>query len=392
MHSIELFSGAGGLALGLSEAGFQHKLLVDWDEPSHRTMMHNKEQGLAPLAHWPIKCADVRPFDFSPYADRIDLVAGGPPCQPFSIGGKHKGASDQRDMWPHAIRAVRETRPRAFVFENVRGLLRPAFTGYLHYIDLQLRWPEIVRKDNEDAAQHLARLEKHERSSPNKKGLNYRVEVHPVDAANYGTPQNRRRVVLVGLRSDVDTPFHFPPETHSRMALLWDQSTDGSYWERHKVPNKQRPKLDKLRAMGRPTGAAWVTVRDAIGDLPEPGANHVPIPNHRFQAGARAYVGHTGSPLDLPAKALKAGDHGVPGGENMLRRHDGSVRYFTVREAARLQGFPESYVFPDAVAWSEAMRQLGNAVPLHLAKAVGKELASTLGYRSVVKTPPARAA
>jgi DNA (cytosine-5)-methyltransferase 1 len=123
--------------------------------------------------------------------------------------------------------------------------------------------------------------------------------------------------------------------------------------------------------------APWLTVRDAISDLPDPErflANN--IPNHRLNPGARGYPGHTGSPLDEPAKTLKAGDHGVPGGENMLSRADGSVRYFTVREAARLQTFPDDYIFRGG--WSEAMRQLGNAVPVRLAETVARSVAQTL--------------
>jgi DNA (cytosine-5)-methyltransferase 1 len=98
--------------------------------------------------------------------------------------------------------------------------------------------------------------------------------------------------------------------------------------------------------------------------------------NHRLQPGARSYVGHTGSPIDWPSKALKAGDHGVPGGENMVVLPNGAVRYFTVREAARLQGFPDGYILHGA--WSETMRQLGNAVPVMLAQAVAASVAQKL--------------
>jgi DNA (cytosine-5)-methyltransferase 1 len=131
--------------------------------------------------------------------------------------------------------------------------------------------------------------------------------------------------------------------------------------------------VKKLRARNEaPTTAPWVTVRDALQGLGEPGVTV----NHVLQDGARVYPGHTGSPLDQPAKALKAGDHGVPGGENMMVRDNGTVRYFTIREAARLQGLPDSYHFPRS--WTESMRQLGNAVPSHLAEAVGKWLAGIL--------------
>jgi DNA (cytosine-5)-methyltransferase 1 len=97
---------------------------------------------------------------------------------------------------------------------------------------------------------------------------------------------------------------------------------------------------------------------------------------HYYIPGARRYVGHTGSPLDEPAKTLKAGVHGVPGGENALLQPDGSVRYFTIREAARLQTFPDAFTF--AGSWTESMRQIGNAVPVTLAEILAKGLKQTL--------------
>jgi len=121
---------------------------------------------------------------------------------------------------------------------------------------------------------------------------------------------------------------------------------------------------------------AWRTVRDAICDLPDPERFPGKVQAHRFQPGARTYPGHTGSPMDEPAKALKAGDHGVPGGENMLRRVDGAVRYFTVRESARIQTFPDSFLFEGT--WSEIMRQLGNAVPVRLASVIAKSVCDRL--------------
>jgi len=121
-----------------------------------------------------------------------------------------------------------------------------------------------------------------------------------------------------------------------------------------------------------PPGLSWVTTRDALHGLGQPNGKQ----NHVMQPGARVYQGHTGSPLDKPAKALKAGNHGVPGGENMLVEDNGKVRYFTIREAARLVGMPDDYLFP--ASWSESLRQLGNAVPVQLAETAGNWLKQSI--------------
>lgn len=381
MRSLELFSGAGGLALGLGAAGFRHDLMVEWDEAACRTIEHNKKNKIRPVRDWPLVKADARGMDYARFSGKIDLVAGGPPCQPFSIAGKHKGDTDHRDMWPVAVRAVREIRPRAFLFENVRGLLRPAFASYLRHIELSLSYPEIAQRDDEAWRAHLARLEKVAKGR-GKSDLFYNVQIHPVDAADFGAAQNRKRVIFVGIRGDLAEEFVFPKATHSREALALDQSEKGEYWDRHRVSKKEREICPSPVVLVSPRTKPWRTVRDALNGLPDPTSRKNYFPNHRFQPGARSYIGHTGSPLDQPAKALKAGDHGVPGGENMLRRPDGSVRYFTVREAARLQAFPDNFVFPDDVPWSEAMRQLGNAVPVELASTVARTVVETIGPRT----------
>src|SRR5205085_6856541 len=152
-RSVELFSGAGGLAMGLAYAGFEHAAVVEWDKHSIETMRTNQALGLRHVKDWPLHQMDVRQFSYAGLRT-IDLVAGGPPCQPFSIGGKHKGHQDRRDMFPEAVRAVRELAPRAFIFENVRGLLRPSFAKYFEYIWLQLTYPEITRRADDDWQAH----------------------------------------------------------------------------------------------------------------------------------------------------------------------------------------------------------------------------------------------
>lgn len=386
--SIELFAGAGGLALGLTQAGFKHAAVVEWDRASCDTIRANKARGQALVRDWPVHELDVAKFDYRPLPS-VDLVAGGPPCQPWSVGGKHQGFRDERDMFPQAVRAVRELAPRAFMFENVRGLLRESFARYFEYIVLQLSYPGLLRRASEPWESHVARLEQvHTRGQ--RRGLVYNVVFSVLNAADFGVPQHRFRVFIVGFRQDLGQPWSFPTPTHSHDALLCSQWVTGDYWERHQIARRARPEMparvaarvERLKAQLMPVvGEPWHTVRDAIHDLPDPtGAkNGAQVANHEFNPGARTYIGHTGSPLDEPAKTLKAGDHGVPGGENMLAMPDGGVRYFTVRESARLQTFPDDYYFP--VTWTESMRQLGNAVPVRLGETVARSVGQVLGAR-----------
>jgi DNA (cytosine-5)-methyltransferase 1 len=384
MKAVELFAGVGGLGMGISRAGFEPVAVVEWNRHCCATLRANQAEHRVPVVHWPLVEGDVRDFDFGLLRGEIDLVSGGPPCQPFSLAGKHRGHLDARDMFPQAIRAVRELRPKAFIFENVKGLTRTSFMPYLEYIRLRLAHPEIVPKPDEDWPAHRARLEQHH-SSGRREGLHYRILSRGLlNAANYGVPQRRERIFLVGFRSDLGVEWSFPEPTHDQDALLWSQWRDGGYWDRHQVARRHRPEggKGKARALAlteAPPLLPWRTVRDAIADLPDPETwprAALGYSNHRFQPGARSYKGHTGSPLDEPAKTLKAGDHGVPGGENMLARPDGSVRYFSVRESARLQTFPDDFLFPGS--WTESMRQLGNAVPVTLAAMVAQSVKAQL--------------
>lgn len=384
LRSLELFTGAGGLALGTHLAGFHHRLLLEWNQDACDTLQANAAaQSIAGIDAWRIVQADARFMNFRAVG-AVDLIAGGPPCQPFSIGGKHRGMDDTRDMIPQFVRAVGELSPAAFVLENVRGLLRTSFRSYFSYVTLQLSHPTVARRKDESWEDHLRRLEDvHTRGR--EADLTYHVVFRLLNAADYGVPQTRERVFIVGFRADLGIEWHFPAPTHSRDALVRDQQGSGTYWERlgiaphslsHGTPLPGQPGTPALSpAPLQP----WRTVREAIGDLPPPTAERDEAgrcTNHRLRLGARGYTGHTGSPLDWPAKTLKAGDHGVPGGENMIAFPDGSVRYFTVREAARVQTFPDAWHF--AGSWSEAMRQLGNAVPVTLAHTVASSVARCL--------------
>ena len=387
MRSVELFAGAGGMALGVARAGFQHLGIVEYDQWCCETINHNRSRGAPPMADWPaVTPTDVKDIRFHELPGSIDLVSGGPPCQPFSLGGKHRGHADARNLFPDLVRAVRVVCPRAVIVENVKGLLRQSFDPYFKYILFTLTYPSLIRRPDEGWTDHLARLERHHTAGGE---LEYRVDFELLNAADHGVPQWRERVFIVAFRADLGVHWSFRddlPKTHSSDRLVWDQWITGDYWERHRIPCADRPAVP-LRSESRvnflasslfePDGRPWRTVRDAIADLPDPQCDDArAISNHRFNPGARSYPGHTGSPWDRPAKTLKAGDHGVPGGENTLRHTNGRVRYFTVREAARLQTFPDHFEFHGS--WSETMRQLGNAVPVDLAFKVAQSVANAL--------------
>lgn len=383
MRSLELFAGGGGLGLGLDLAGFKAAAVVEWDKWCCDTIRHNQALGYPLVQHWKVHHADAKTFDYGSVG-QVELVSGGPPCQPFSLGGKHKGYDDARDMFPTAVKAVRTLQPRAFIFENVKGITRPAFANYFQYIQLQLAFPEITIRPKESWLEHLGRLEQ-QRTSGSTTGLQYNVVARVLNAADYGIPQQRERVFIVGFRADSGERWSFPQATHSYDALLKAQFGTGTYWQQHPVMEAERKKhharvkCDVERRAGSQDSELlpWRTLRDAISDLPNPQSRAArSVLNHVFQPGARPYPGHTGSPLDLPSKALKAGGHGVPGGENMIDFGDGTYRYFTVRESARLQTFPDGYLFHGS--WTETMRQLGNAVPVRLANIVGSSVAMQL--------------
>lgn len=386
MRSIELFSGTGGLALGLQMSGFHHEAMFEWDKDSCDNIRNNIANGYPPVQGWSIFQADVRTIRFRDYSGKIQLVSGGPPCQPFSLGGKHRAHDDERDMFPEAVRAIREIRPEAFIFENVKGLLRRSFSSYFNYILLQLQYPDVVKKERMSWEEHLALLERHH-TTRHEDSSSYNVVFRLLNAADYGVPQIRQRVIIVGFRRDLDVDWCFPSPTCSQTSLLYEKWISGSYWEEMGI---ERPKelplsAQQIRAVRSNIENSdiilprWRTVRDAISDLPDPRDSKASrsIRDHEFRDGARSYAGHSGSRLDEPSKTIKAGAHGVPGGENTIVLDDGSIRYYTVRESARIQTFPDEYLFSSS--WTESMRQIGNAVPVEMARAVGASVIEQMG-------------
>ena len=240
-------------------------------------------------------------------------------------------------MFPEAIRAIHELRPKAFVFENVKGLLRKSFSDYFSYIIMRLSLPDCVIPLGKTWREHLAELRKTDFDSYD--GLKYNVQYKLVNAANYGVPQNRERVFIVGFRKDVAAEWKWPKGTEQKKTIA--------------------------EAIGH-----LATIKPC--DLPD---------DHKVMAGAREYPGHSGSDYNSPSKTIKAGAHGVPGGENMIRFPDGTLRYMTVHEAKLIQTFPEDYIISGS--WGEAMRQIGNAVPVSLAEKIGQSVLSALQGKKI---------
>jgi len=368
---IEIFAGGGGMAVGCQQAGFDASELHEIDTHCCHTLRHNATS-ISPTIRGSVVEGDVREVDWE-IRGTVSLLSGGAPCQPFSNAGRHEGHRDDRNLFPEVVRAVRVARPYAVVLENVKGILREDFAPYLWYILRQLSYPSIARKKGEQWRSHSDRLLRHDcakGSTPE-----YHVDIALLNAADYGVPQIRERVFIFATRADVLPPYTAAPPTHSRDALVAAQS-DPAYWE---LRGLSAPKGAVNRTLGLGTTGLepWVTVRDALAGLPPAATTEAESSfNHWMIPGARAYTSHSGSQMDWPAKTIKAGVHGVPGGENTVVEDNGCFRYFTLRETARIQSFPDHHVFSGRRI--HVTRQIGNAVPCGLARAVAGPLRSVM--------------
>jgi DNA (cytosine-5)-methyltransferase 1 len=411
--SVELFSGGGGLAQAMHEAGFRHLVVNEFAKRACETLLANRaverksedHLPLTPGDPWPLVPGDVTDVDFRYLADKnVDVVAGGPPCQPFSLGGAHKGYEDARNMFPQLFRVIRETRPKAVICENVRGLLRKSFAPYFDYILRELALPfEAKRERDVPWFEHDAFLRKRDREIPLDSDRRYNVVATEVNAADYGVPQIRKRVIIVAFRADLGITAdgwreRFAPRpTHSQNALFASQMRGGSYWERHdavpeSVRDAVRASLPPERLLPRDELLPWRTLRDALyanPDMPcQPSLPEDLVDYHEHRSGdwlhhvgwpgARIYLGHTPNVLDKPAKTVKAGVHGVPGGESVMLLDDGRHRYMTVRETARVMTFPDTWRL--CGPRGEQMRQLGNAVPVRLGRVFASAVAEALTH------------
>lgn len=306
LRSIEICAGAGGQALGLEQAGFEHEVLVEIDKHACETLRLNRP-------HWNVLETDVKDFDARAYKS-IDLIAGGVPCPPFSVAGKQLGQVDERDLFPEAIRLVREANPKAIMLENVRGIFDPVFDAYRATIRSQL----------------------------NK--LGYSVSWRVLNSSDYGVPQLRPRAVLVGLKKEISDFFSWPEMSSDKKLTVGNVLFD-------------------LMAEGHWTGAKnWKLSANKIAPT--------------IVGGSKK---HGGPDLGPTRARLAWAELGVDGGSIADAPPDRTFKgmpRLTIRMVARLQGFPDQWQFFGKK--TPAYRQIGNAFPPPIAKAVGEAI-----YRAI---------
>lgn len=299
---VEICAGAGGQALGLAMAGFVHVALVEYEQEYCNVLKANRPE-------WNVICADVHKFDGHPY-EGVDLLAGGVPCPPFSVAGKQLGKDDERDLFPEAIRLIREIRPRAVMLENVRGFLDSGFEEYRDHIFTEI------------------------------KKLGYDTHIKLLNASDYGVPQLRPRVVIVGIRKDQAGAFEYPQE-HPRES-----------------PTVGETLCDLMSQNGWKGAKKWAEGADRIAPT--------------LVGGSKKH----GGPDLGPTRAKNAwAELGVDGkgiaNEAPEQDFDGMPR-LTSRMMARIQGFPDTWTFGSKK--TIACRMIGNAFPPPVAQAVGIEI------------------
>lgn len=304
MHSIEICAGAGGQALGLEQAGFEHLELVEYEPAACATLRCNRPQ-------WRVVEGDVRQYSAA-HLPGIELVAGGVPCPPFSHAGKQLGADDERDLFPEALRLVEECRPLGLMLENVRGLLDPRFAAYRDSI--------------------LSRL----------KAMGYEAQWRLLQASDYGVPQLRPRSILVALRKPIAEHFNWPTPR------LVQASTVGECLH------------DLMAANGWGGASNWRDRACAIAPTLVGGSKKHGGPDLGPTRARKAWA-----TLGVDGRGL-ADLAPAPGFEGDPR--------LTVRMAARLQGFPDTWELSGKK--TAAYRQVGNAFPPPVAQAVGQQIAA----------------
>lgn len=318
---LELFAGAGGLALGLEKSGFKCIALNEIDKYACQTLRKNRP-------NWNVLEGDIKDFDFKEYKNEVDLVTGGFPCQAFSYAGKRLGFADARGtLFYEFARVVKEVNPPICIGENVRGLLRhdkgKTLAGMISVLD------EI--------------------------GYNV-VPVKILNAIYYKVPQKRERLFLVGIRKDIDVQYSYPLPIH-RIYNLEDALKKGDLYDCD-VPKSK--------------GSLYPEHKRRVLEMVPPKGywRDLPVDIQKEYMGKSFYLsgGRTGMARrigwDEPCLTLTCS----PAQKQTERCHPEETRPFTVREYARIQTFPDDWEFAGSV--SQQYKQIGNAVPVNLAKEV----------------------
>lgn len=306
---VEICAGAGGQALGLAMAGFVHVALVEYEADYCEILRKNRPE-------WNVICADVHDFDGRPYRG-VDLLAGGVPCPPFSVAGKQLGQDDDRDLFPEAIRLIREIKPKAVMLENVRGFLDPGFEAYRNHIFKSIR------------------------------DLGYVTHIKLLNASNFGVPQLRPRVVIIGIRKDQYGAFSYPEDKPDSVKTVGETLYD-------------------LMAENKWSGAKrWAEQADRIAPTLVGGSKKHGGPDLGPTRARKAWA-----ELGVDGRGI-ADTAPAPGFDGMPR--------LTSRMMARIQGFPDTWTFGSRK--TVACRMIGNAFPPPVAKAVGEQIKECLAHR-----------
>lgn len=326
---LELFAGAGGLAVGLESAGIKCVALNEMDKWACQTLRKNRP-------HWNVLEGDIRDFDFSKYENEVEVVTGGFPCQAFSYAGKKLGLADARGtLFYEFARVVQQVRPLMCIGENVRGLLThdggKTLKGMISILD------EI--------------------------GYNV-VPVKVLKAIDYKVPQKRERLILVGVRKDIDVTYEYP-KPYGKIYTLKDALKKGELFDAN-VPKS--------------LGAKYPTSKKEILDLVPPKGywRDLPVKLQKKFMGGSFYLGggKTGMARrigwDEPCLTLTCS----PAQKQTERCHPDETRPFTVREYARIQTFPDNWEFQGSVA--QQYKQIGNAVPVNLGREIGYSIVKFL--------------
>lgn len=308
---MEICTGAGGQALGLERAGFDHEACVEIDASACETVRSNRPW-------WNMQQADMLEWSGAAYKG-VDLLAGGVPCPPFSKAGKQLGSEDERNLFPRAIELVDEIRPRAVMFENVRGLMDAVFDTYRNDVDHQLR------------------------------SMGYRPGWRLLNASDYGVPQLRPRVVFVALHKSVAADFEWPKPLSTPPPTVGETLRDlmaSGGWER---------------------ANEWAEAADEIAPTIVGGSKKHGGPDLGPTRARRAWAGLGVDGIGIADEPPRPGFDGTP--------------RLTVRMAARLQGFPDDWHISGRK--TAAYRQVGNAFPPPVATAVGESIAAALSVRTL---------